>query len=59
MFQVEARLRQLEGKALAAKPATPASKGKPNIEKYDKDRKGETPGLLSAAKVCHVSFCVC
>jgi nucleolar protein 58 len=48
--KVEARLRQLEGKALA-KPATPASKGKPNIEKYDKDRKAGTPGLLSAAKV--------
>lgn len=52
--KVEARLRQLEGRALG-KSATPASKGKPNIQAYDKDRKAGTPGLLSAAKVYNTS----
>jgi nucleolar protein 58 len=49
--KVEARLRQLEGRALGKTVATPGSKGKANIQAYDKDRKSGTPGLLSAAKV--------
>jgi nucleolar protein 58 len=47
--KVEARLRQLEGRALGK--ISGASKGKAKIESYDKDRKKDTPGLLSAAKV--------
>ncbi|EFJ29217.1 hypothetical protein SELMODRAFT_146841 [Selaginella moellendorffii] len=46
--KVEARLRQLEGRALGK--ASGAAKGKAKIEAYDKDRKGATPGLLTAAK---------
>jgi len=49
--KVEARLRQLEGRALGKTVVTPGSKGKANIQAYDKDRKSGTPGLLSAAKV--------
>jgi nucleolar protein 58 len=45
---VEARLRQLEGRALGK--ISGAAKGKAKIESYDKDRKKDTPGLLSAAK---------
>jgi nucleolar protein 58 len=47
--KVEARLRQLEGRALGK--ISGAAKGKAKIESYDKDRKKDTPGLLSAAKV--------
>jgi hypothetical protein len=47
--QVEARLRQLEGRALGK--ISGAAKGKAKIESYDKDRKKDTPGVLSAAKV--------
>jgi nucleolar protein 58 len=47
--KVEARLRQLEGRALGK--ISGAAKGKAKIESYDKDRKRDTPGLLSAAKV--------
>jgi len=46
--KVEARLRQLEGRALGK--ISGAAKGKAKIESYDKDRKKDTPGLLSAAK---------
>jgi len=46
--KVEARLRQLEGRALGK--ISGAAKGKAKIESYDKDRKRDTPGLLSAAK---------
>ncbi len=46
---MEARLRQLEGRALGK--ISGAAKGKAKIESYDKDRKKDTPGLLSAAKV--------
>ncbi|KAG0605532.1 hypothetical protein M758_9G066400 [Ceratodon purpureus] len=49
--KVEARLRQLEGRALGKTVGTPGSKGKPNIQAYDKDRKSGTPGLVSSAKV--------
>ncbi|KAG0568398.1 hypothetical protein KC19_6G016800 [Ceratodon purpureus] len=49
--KVEARLRQLEGRALGKTVSTPGSKGKPNIQAYDKDRKSGTPGLVSSAKV--------
>lgn len=52
--KVEARLRQLEGRALGKTPVS-ASKGKPNIQAYEKDRKSGTPGLLSAAKVYNPS----
>lgn len=53
--KVEARLRQLEGRALGKSISTPGSKGKPNIQVYDKDRKSGTPGLLSAGKVYNTS----
>jgi nucleolar protein 58 len=46
---VEARLQQLEGKELGK--SSGAAHGKANIESYDKDRKKENPGVLSAAKV--------
>ncbi|KAH8970237.1 hypothetical protein BDL97_02G078400 [Sphagnum fallax] len=46
--KVEARLRQLEGRALGK--ISGAAKGKAKIESYDKDRKKDTPGVLSAAK---------
>lgn len=49
VLQVEARLRQLEGRALGK--ISGAAKGKARIEAYDKDRKSGTPGLLTAAKV--------
>lgn len=49
--KVEARLRQLEGRALGKSVGTGASKGKANIQAYDKDRKAGTAGLVSAAKV--------
>jgi hypothetical protein len=45
---VEARLQQLEGRALGK--ISGAAKGKAKIESYDKDRKKDTPGVLSAAK---------
>lgn len=51
--QVEARLRQLEGRALGK--ISGSARGKSNIDSYDKDRKAETPGLVSAAKVLNVS----
>ncbi len=47
--QVEARLQQLEGRELGK--SSGAAHGKANIESYDKDRKKENPGVLSAAKV--------
>ncbi|KAH9565867.1 hypothetical protein CY35_04G099900 [Sphagnum magellanicum] len=47
--KVEARLRQLEGRELGK--SSGAAHGKANIESYDKDRKKENPGVLSAAKV--------
>lgn len=53
--KVEARLRQLEGRALGKTVGTPGSKGKPNIQAYDKDRKAGTPGLVSSAKVSRLS----
>jgi nucleolar protein 58 len=46
---VEARLQQLEGRELGK--SSGAAHGKANIELYDKDRKKENPGVLSAAKV--------
>ncbi len=46
---MEARLRQLEGRELGK--SSGAAHGKANIELYDKDRKKENPGVLSAAKV--------
>ncbi|KAG0561580.1 hypothetical protein KC19_9G075200 [Ceratodon purpureus] len=49
--KVEARLRQLEGRALGKTVSTPGSKGKPSIQAYDKDRKSGTPGLVSSAKI--------
>lgn len=49
LYQVEERLRQLEGKAL--KRISGASKGAAKIQAYDKDRKADAPGLLTSAKV--------
>jgi hypothetical protein len=46
--QVEQRLRQLEGKVLAAESAV--VRGKPNAEKYDKARQGAAPALLVETK---------
>jgi len=46
--KLEARLRQLEGRALGK--ISGAAKGKAKIESYDKDREKDTPGVLSAAK---------
>ncbi len=46
---MEARLQQLEGRELGK--SSGAAHGKANIELYDKDRKKENPGVLSAAKV--------
>jgi nucleolar protein 58 len=57
--KVEARLRQLEGRALGKTVGTPGSKGKPNIQAYDKDRKAGTPGLVSSAKVSHYCSLSC
>lgn len=46
--QVEARLRQLEGKVLGGEAGK--STGKEQPAKYDKTKQGSTPGLASAAK---------
>ncbi|GLJ39421.1 hypothetical protein SUGI_0805120 [Cryptomeria japonica] len=46
--KLEARLRQLEGRALGRLAGS--TKGKPKIEPYDKERKRDTHGLLTAAK---------
>jgi len=51
--KVEARLRQLEGRALGK--ISGSAKGKSKIDSYDKDRKAETPGLVSAAKTYNTS----
>ena len=47
--KVEARIRNLEGKALSQSAGS--AKGKPLIEAYDKDRKKGAGGLINAAKV--------
>ena len=50
MSQVEARLRQLEGKLLASDSAKPRA-GKGDIPKYDAARQGNAgPALITAAK---------
>lgn len=50
MSQVEARLRQLEGKLLALDSAKPRA-GKGDIPKYDAARQGNAgPALITAAK---------
>eukprot|EP00877_Chromochloris_zofingiensis_P001898 jgi/Chrzof1/11709/Cz06g06120.t1 len=46
--KVEARLRQLEGRSLAADSAKPS--GKPDAQKYDKARQGAAPTLLTQPK---------
>ncbi|KAH9307437.1 hypothetical protein KI387_035348, partial [Taxus chinensis] len=46
--KLEARLRQLEGRALGRLAGS--TKGKPKIESYDKERKKDAHGLLTAAK---------
>lgn len=48
MVQVEARLRQLEGKLLGTEAGN--SKGKEQPAKYDKARQGATPALATAPK---------
>jgi nucleolar protein 58 len=47
--QLEARLRNLEGKELGRFAGS--AKGKPKIEAYDKDRKKGAGGLITLAKV--------
>jgi nucleolar protein 58 len=47
--QLEARLRNLEGKELGRFAGS--AKGKPKIEAYDKDRKKGAGGLITPAKV--------
>lgn len=49
VYQLEARLRSLEGKELGH--VAGSAKGKPKIEAYDKDRKKSIGGLITAAKV--------
>ena len=49
IYQLENRLRQLEGRALAK--LSGSAKGKGKIEPYDSNRKQGTPGLVTAAKV--------
>lgn len=49
-MQLEARLRNLEGKELGRFAGS--AKGKPKIEAYDKDRKKGAGGLITPAKVC-------
>uniref|UniRef100_A0A0D6QWI3 Nop domain-containing protein n=1 Tax=Araucaria cunninghamii TaxID=56994 RepID=A0A0D6QWI3_ARACU len=46
--KLETRLRQLEGRALGRLAGS--TKGKPKIEPYDKERKKDAQGLLTAAK---------
>ena len=46
--QVEARLRQLEGRAQAGESGKP--RGKPDTPKYDKSRQGAVPALASTPK---------
>ena len=46
--QVEARMRQLEGKVLATEGAKPRGKEQP--AKYDKTKQGAAPALASQAK---------
>ncbi|KAK9919644.1 hypothetical protein M0R45_028230 [Rubus argutus] len=46
--KVEARIRNLEGRALSQSAGS--TKGKPKIEAYDKDRKKGAGGLITAAK---------
>lgn len=46
--QVEARLRQLEGKLLSSEAGT--SKGKEQPGKYDKARQGATPAIVTQPK---------
>jgi nucleolar protein 58 len=48
MLQVEARLRQLEGKVLGAEAGKSTGKEQPG--KYDKARQGATPALATAPK---------
>ena len=47
-FQVEARLRQLEGKLLGSESAQPRGKAEP--QKYDAARQGTAGALLTAPK---------
>lgn len=47
--QLEARLRNLEGKDLGR--LSGSAKGKPKIEVYDKDKKMGSGGLITPAKV--------
>ena len=49
ILQLEARLRNLEGKELGRFAGS--AKGKPKIESYDKDRKKGAGGLITPAKV--------
>ena len=49
-LQLEARLRNLEGKELSR--AAGSAKGKPKLEVYDKDRKKGPGAMITAAKVC-------
>eukprot|EP00245_Coleochaete_scutata_P005582 TRINITY_DN19244_c0_g1_i1.p1 TRINITY_DN19244_c0_g1~~TRINITY_DN19244_c0_g1_i1.p1 ORF type:complete len:581 (-),score=172.07 TRINITY_DN19244_c0_g1_i1:396-2138(-) len=51
--KVEARLRQLEGRALGKMGS--AVKGKGKFESYDRERKPTTPGLLTGAKEYNVA----
>eukprot|EP00252_Welwitschia_mirabilis_P020201 TRINITY_DN48_c2_g1_i1.p1 TRINITY_DN48_c2_g1~~TRINITY_DN48_c2_g1_i1.p1 ORF type:complete len:592 (+),score=179.02 TRINITY_DN48_c2_g1_i1:174-1949(+) len=51
-IKIETRLRQLESRALARLGGS--SKGKPKMERYDKDRKKDAAGLLTAAKTYNV-----
>ena len=48
MFQVESRLRQLEGKLLGSESAQPRGKAEP--QKYDAARQGPAGALLTAPK---------
>ena len=48
LYQVEARLRQLEGKLLGSESAQPRGKAEP--QKYDAARQGPSGALMTAPK---------
>ena len=49
LCQLEARARQLEGRELGS--AAGQTRGKPDFQKYDRDRQGANPALVTVPKV--------
>ncbi len=48
LCQLEARARQLEGRELGS--AAGHARGKPDLQKYDRDRQGANPALVTVPK---------